>query len=834
MNGAGLATASDELFFYTPAIAYKITVDRGYKLDAYNRFNRKWSSVVWEGSETEIARTLSREGPFLAAGQIDAYWANVFHLPHQTQLDPLLATLNTYIAGIAVGTSELWFFNTVTAYKVTNCFQKYCVSSVARASNDIFGEWIPILESGDLADALHVLGDGAPFLDISDVGTYWSRLVGNIVSKVVLGVPGDLVGTVISDAVGLTWKNNGGQLGSYIYRNNIKIATVGKNTTSYLDSSLQGSTFLYYIVAFNNSGISLPSNVVVVRISSTGSIAVATCGSAAHGQMASVATAVAGSAVTGVNILVYAIGSATGTSTISAVRAELAASIGTASGTSGITFSAVGISHGTSILGGLAGTGTSSASGMSNAIVRRTGSATGMSVGSAQTGSGNVYYVALTGNDNTGTGSSANPWRTPQYAVQWLTPGDTLIIRQGTYVAWISGWDGPNAGLYSLIAGTSGNPITIEADPNAPAGSVIINGRNNKVAVGIDFEPGCDWIKLIGLTQTDTGGACTKAGIKYTGANGIIQGCTVDGTGGIGGIFTDFSDNTQILNNTVLNCIGTNTTGHGMYISGTCTGVIVRGNTIHDNGYVGLHVNGDVSEGGIGLVQNALIEDNVIYNNGQNGINTDGLANSTIRNNLIYTYQKHGIILYQIDAGSPSTGNIIVNNTIVSTYPGSVAAIGLVNAATNNTIFNNILLGGDGNSYRISTDSLPGLASNYNVVTNSFLNDDTSVTKTLAQWRSTYGTDVNSLIATSNQLFVNTAESDYHLLIAAPATNAGTSTDAPSGDLDGNVRPFGTGFDVGCYENQVAQSLLASGNSTAAALRIIVIKSVGSASGGTA
>src|SRR5204863_5908523 len=104
-------------------------------------------------------------------------------------------------------------------------------------------------------------------------------------------------------------------------------------------------------------------------------------------------------------------------------------------------------------------------------------------------------------------------------------------------------------------------------------------------------------------------------------------------------------------------------TGHGMYISGTCDGVVVRGNTIFANANLGIHINGDKSEGGAGVVTHALIANNVIYNNGTtdvgNGINADGLQNSVIENNLIYnlnagngsTGPKHGIVLYQIDAG---------------------------------------------------------------------------------------------------------------------------------------------------------------------------------------
>ena len=50
-------------------------------------------------------------------------------------------------------------------------------------------------------------------------------------------------------------------------------------------------------------------------------------------------------------------------------------------------------------------------------------------------------------------------------------------------------------------------------------------------------------------------------------------------------------------------------------------------------------MNGDVSLGGDGIISNALVENNVIYDNGLgggSGINCDGVQDSVIRNNLIY------------------------------------------------------------------------------------------------------------------------------------------------------------------------------------------------------
>ena len=411
---------------------------------------------------------------------------------------------------------------------------------------------------------------------------------------------------------------------------------------------------------------------------------------------------------------------------------------------------------------------------------------------------GHTYYVATTGSDSN-NGSSSAPWFTIQNAVNFVLPGDTVIVRAGSYAGFILGWDAPTAG-------TAGNPITFEADPAAAAGTVIINARNNKTASGIDLEPGCDYITISGFDIVG-GGTIAQypnkgSGIKVTGNNDIVISNIISNLDYGFGILADNANNVVVENNTITGTgnHGNGDYGHGIYISGSTDGAVVQGNIIHDNSYIGIHINGDLSEGGIGLVTHALIAGNKIYNNGQNGINADGIQDSTIENNLIYGYQGFGIALYQIDAGGPSKNNIIVNNTIVSTVAGAGAAVRMLDASTGNTLYNNILLGGSGIAYRISANSLPGLVSDYNVTGGVYQSEDTGSTQTLAQWRASNGQDAHSFVATATALFVNAAANDYHLSVSSPAIDAGTLIDAPTTDLDGNSRPHGNGIDIGAYE----------------------------------
>lgn len=68
-----------------------------------------------------------------------------------------------------------------------------------------------------------------------------------------------------------------------------------------------------------------------------------------------------------------------------------------------------------------------------------------------------TYYVATTGTDGA-AGTIGAPWRTIQYGVNQLVAGDTLIVRDGTYVEDTTGI------VINTADGTSGSRITIQAE----------------------------------------------------------------------------------------------------------------------------------------------------------------------------------------------------------------------------------------------------------------------------------------------------------------------------------------------------------------------------------
>lgn len=393
-----------------------------------------------------------------------------------------------------------------------------------------------------------------------------------------------------------------------------------------------------------------------------------------------------------------------------------------------------------------------------------------------------TLYVAPTGNDSN-AGTSAAPWQTLQRAANVVSPGDTVIVRAGDYTGFDLRRDG-----------TAAARITFQAEAG-----VAITARNARTPDGINLE-GADYITIDGFNASDM----PRAGIRTVlNQHVIIRNNTTD-SNGVWGIFTGFSDDLLIENNTASRSVEQ----HGIYVSNSGDRPVIRGNTIFGNSDAGIHMNGDISQGGDGIISGALVENNVIYDNGLgggSGINCDGVQNSRFQNNLLYNNHASGISFYQIDGGGPSSGNVAANNTIDMAANGRWA-LNIQNGAVNTTVVNNVLY--NRHSFRgsidISGDSLAGLQSDYNVVMNRFTTNGGDSVMTLAQWQTATGQDQHSIVATPQQLFVDAAGGDYHLAAGSPALDAGTSQSSPNVDFEGQPRPSGSGWDIGADERQVA------------------------------
>lgn len=370
---------------------------------------------------------------------------------------------------------------------------------------------------------------------------------------------------------------------------------------------------------------------------------------------------------------------------------------------------------------------------------------------------GAEYYVRTDGNNScsglvnqVGTSGSC-AWRTLQYAADTVVTGDTVNVADGNY-----------AGFMIQTAGALGAPINFQAIGSG----ANITSRNPTTADGINIEAWgddpADYITIDGFNVYNQ----PRMGIRAIAGTGIVIKNCISHNNTSNGIFSGDTPGIQVLDNTVY-ANGSSAFEHNIYISNAQSdNPVIRGNVVRDsNAGNGLQLNGDWEMGGDGYIDNAMIENNIVYNSHFKGFSLISVRNAIISNNI--TYGNHGAggvhIVEQLDSHY-SSGNTVVNNTLDETATACVR----INAGnTANVVFNNVCLGSTGIAFEGSGNF-----------------------------------QSNNLTATAG--FTNRASHDYSLTPGAAQIGAGLasyqSRIAPAVDFLGTVRPQGGSYDVGAYE----------------------------------
>ena len=184
--------------------------------------------------------------------------------------------------------------------------------------------------------------------------------------------------------------------------------------------------------------------------------------------------------------------------------------------------------------------------------------------------------------------------------------------------------------------------------------------------------------------------------------------------------------------------------------------------------------------------------DNVIWGNSLTGINMVGFSFPLIAGNLIYDNQAHGIF-FLVPSGSP--GPVIFNNTIVGNARSGVDSS--VFGLSSTLVANNLIISPFGIPAISCIREPPELLFNDAFSNGSLPYDGTCSDQT----------GMNGNISV-DPLFVDPAQSDYHLQSISPVIDAGDNgiPGLPETDLEGNPRILdGNGdgsavVDLGAYE----------------------------------
>ncbi|MFZ4620353.1 MAG: T9SS type A sorting domain-containing protein [Bacteroidota bacterium] len=384
-----------------------------------------------------------------------------------------------------------------------------------------------------------------------------------------------------------------------------------------------------------------------------------------------------------------------------------------------------------------------------------------------------VYHVnAAVGNNSTGTGSAASPYKTITKALSVsAAEGDSIKVAPGTYNSAL-GETFPIEMLSGRkLIGSSGPGVTI-IDAAGSKNRVFncLNNSNSTIIQGFTITGGY-------AIDTTSGGVTSKGGGIFIGSGSqpIIQQNIITKNTARGYDF--YQAGLGALN-------GGSCYGGGIYVAGAPT---IRNNVISFNlAYGG---GGQDFRGGWS-------------GNGSAGGNADG-------GGIHAAFGGASVIVNNTFYGNKAAGGFGGSSNSLNAGNGGNASAGALNAGSNTTVTNNIFVnneaaggtvgGGANGSNGTSSDGALTSFSAGNCSYNLYFNN-------------TAGTSPNGSTLGANALLTDplfVSASDYHLQQLSPARKAGTPSGAPTKDLDGTLRSNPPS--IGAFEGSAPTSVLREG-----------------------
>ncbi|KAF1085949.1 hypothetical protein SPSYN_00686 [Sporotomaculum syntrophicum] len=408
---------------------------------------------------------------------------------------------------------------------------------------------------------------------------------------------------------------------------------------------------------------------------------------------------------------------------------------------------------------------------------------------------GKIFSVAPWGDDSN-DGCQTNPWKTLQYGVSNLVPGDRLLVRGGIYNEYIS----------FKKSGSKENPIIVSASPGE---EVVLDGGGIGWKYGINFEHGVAFVNISGFKVKNFHGA----GVALWGDNNSVKCHDLEVFGcGSGAQVISASDLF------IEDCYFRNNSGPGFVVSPgpLITAKIIKtrssnndspklpdGFTLDSGENIMLEkctVEYNSGNGFSCSTSNTTFNSCIIRDNGIHGIKCSGNSYRVI-NCIIDSNGMAGIALH---GGEDINlcNNLIVNCGIKGDY-GLIAAPLSAAISTRLTIINNIFAfnyGGvhfgnaalvekeDNNIYWSRPDA------EISTSNRKYSRDEINGRIWFKE------TDRGEYSFCKDPLFIDIISRDYRLAKNSPAIDRGTKNCAPEDDINGHIRPQGQYYDIGPYE----------------------------------
>ncbi len=351
------------------------------------------------------------------------------------------------------------------------------------------------------------------------------------------------------------------------------------------------------------------------------------------------------------------------------------------------------------------------------------------------------YYVASNGSDSN-PGSAGSPFRTIQKAADVGGPGDTVIVRPGTYT-------GGNRIVSLSRSGAPGSPITFLSEHRWDA---ILDGRGQSLEAWY-FGAGVGHVRVEGFEIRDL----QAHGFDFYG-------------GGVHHI--------TIARNHVHH-IGRNCTDTRNGRTGASLGAGARQVTFNAN--VWHHI------GRYGPGEQGCSPRTEYYQNHDHGIYVSDAEGITIKNNVFYAFERGWPVHRYSSREAVTRGLTIANNTFVGANPYRPGHIILASPTEGLRIENNIFYGPKTAALYFENLRFPRALVRHNMIYGG-------VTKVGRPGGVTFSRNWERTDPRLRDV------ADFRLRYDSPAIDAGLPLAEVAEDADGVSRPRGAGYDLGAYE----------------------------------
>lgn len=247
-----------------------------------------------------------------------------------------------------------------------------------------------------------------------------------------------------------------------------------------------------------------------------------------------------------------------------------------------------------------------------------------------------VYSVAPSGSD-TSPGTQASPFRTIGHALAVVAPGEAVFVGAGTYAETVA---------LSTRSGVDGKPITVRGQGNP---KLVPSGEGGGM---VQFtRPG--WV-LEGF-EVDAQGL-PKIAVTFSGDvhGSVLRGNDIHGgTQGAGVTTYDGATGATIEDNQIHHFQRTDEDSHGVLVQWTSKDITVRGNDIHHNSGDSVQCIGPESYADATPAASVRIEDNDLHDGVENAVDIKTCSGVVVRGNTMHGFR-------MAPAGQGAKGDAVV------------------------------------------------------------------------------------------------------------------------------------------------------------------------------